>query len=531
MGDEPRTLPENLDAERAVLSAMLRDAAACRALLDALDAAQFSLSAHRVVFQAIARLDAGGAPLDAVTLAEELHRSGRLADAGGPAYIGDLIDFVGTTVGASHYAAIVRQTAARRAIIARLAELHGRAFDEDGDPDAFGAAALDALRETVDGFGALAPPAPLSEAVPEALARFRARAAGAEPPIPLPWREVAHALGGGLAAPAVHFLVGGTGSGKTQWALQLALAAAGARLPDRPDLPPPKPDPDAASWPRIPVLYIGLEMRPADLVARALGLLAGEQWSNIARGRRPALLDEARIGPHAAALAALPFHVEHAPPHGFDYRRIVPVVARMRQRYPLAKFPTLLVVLDYLQLLTGPERELRERIGNAAYALLDLPKAHGATVLAVSSTARTNYAILRGRTERKGDAKPWQQPAGDFVGLGKESGDVEFAADGVLVLASEPWPSPDGPPVGGTRMRLGLAKVRDGSPRWARLLFNGSRFDEPPRDGAELPRNRGPFQWGAPDAQTPAASGEDAAPPTHSATDDRERARRAFDEV
>ena len=65
----------------------------------------------------------------------------------------------------------------------------------------------------------------------EALDRMERRVVGDERPIPLPWSNVSAALGGGLWGGTLVTLVGDTGSGKTQWALQLSVHAAEYGVP------------------------------------------------------------------------------------------------------------------------------------------------------------------------------------------------------------------------------------------------------------------------------------------------------------
>jgi replicative DNA helicase len=92
-------------------------------------------------------------------------------------------------------------------------------------------------------------------------------------------------------------------------------------------------------------------------------------------------------------------------------------------------------------------------------------------VLALSSTARENYARLVFEEE----ADP-----GDFVGLGKESGEVEYASDGVLVLAR-------GVRADAVVRRLVVAKHRAGPTGVVDLRWDGDRFAEPgPGDGFAL---------------------------------------------
>jgi len=141
------------------------------------------------------------------------------------------------------------------------------------------------------------------------------------------------------------------------------------------------------------------------------------------------------------------------------------------------------VVLDFLQLVSGePGEQIRERIQQAAYAARAAARDKDAAVLLVSGTARASYGTLQG----DGEKPVWKGRAGDLVGLGKESGEVEYAADTVLALVSKPWP--DGkPPPEGTHVHLAVAKQRAGTSGWAELRFDGGRFTEPRRGSAKLP--------------------------------------------
>ena len=79
--------------------------------------------------------------------------------------------------------------------------------------------------------------------IASALARIEARRSKRERPVATPWNGVNEALGGGLW-PGFYVLVGGTGAGKSQWALQLGLHAAGAEASAaRGGVRPPGPRP------------------------------------------------------------------------------------------------------------------------------------------------------------------------------------------------------------------------------------------------------------------------------------------------
>ena len=341
----------------------------------------------------------------------------------------------------------------------------------------------------------------LSAFLPDAWATLERRARGDDNPAPIPWTGVAKRLGGGLW-PGLFVLTGGTGTGKTQWALQAALHAA------------------LEGW---PVLYCGLELDREGVVARLAGMLARRHWSTLYLGRKAE-----QVAPRAEhrreamellervkaetgeTLAGLPFRLDMGPPFGWSYDRLVTGVQAMRAAH--GRPPV--VVLDFLQLVTSPndrEREdLRERIGRAAYMGRQAARDHGAAVLLLSATARGNYGSLNLKaraTQRKPgkpprvlvqtmEAKPQPRPlAGELVGLGKESGEVEYSADFVLTLAAE-WPrrkDERGIKAQGGRagrwalsehyewrpVHVAVCKTRAGAGiGWEELGFNGSWFGE-----------------------------------------------------
>jgi hypothetical protein len=302
----------------------------------------------------------------------------------------------------------------------------------------------------------------------EALARMLARARDEERPIPLPWPSLASALGGGLW-PGLHVLVGNTGTGKSQLALEAALKAASKGTP---------------------VLYVGLELGKVDLVARLAGLLTNRKWSRLFLGRNseghPDPSELLRIESDVTReLADLPFHLTFGPPNGWDYTTLHSKALAMREMYPetigpdgtpIAGSRPFLVVLDFLQIVGSPDErgheELRERIGRASYQGRAVARDLNAAVVLVSSTARDNYAILD-----NGD--PETVRPGTLVGLGKESGEIEYSADSVMVLVRE-WFKREHNPMHDDEslVHVAVAKVRAGGPEWRMLAFNGGRFRE-----------------------------------------------------
>lgn len=313
--------------------------------------------------------------------------------------------------------------------------------------------------------------------VDAALARMEARASGKERPIALPWKPLNDALAGGLW-PGLHVLVGNTGSGKSQLALQIAVEAA------RND---------------VPVLYVGLELGKVDLVARLLGLMTRRKWSRLYLGSGgPSELGELRDRhPEVfVELGRMPFHLDVCPPMGWSYGELTRKAQALRERYPerrgddgqpIAGSRPMLVVLDFLQLVGSPpeaREDLRERIGRAAYAARAVARDLDAAVILVSSTARDNYARVDGDKDgAKGPGLGEGNPA-RLVGLGKESGEVEYAADSVMVLCRDLGQSAqkEGDDAWST-LWLAIAKTRargespEAQKGWVELRFNGGRFE------------------------------------------------------
>jgi hypothetical protein len=112
-----RQPPHNLEAEEAVLGAVL---AAGRLLVEVaavLEEADFYRPAHRTIWRAILRLADRGQPTDPVTVLGELERAGELADVGGGPFLHTLVQAVPTVANAGHYACLVADTARRRRVI------------------------------------------------------------------------------------------------------------------------------------------------------------------------------------------------------------------------------------------------------------------------------------------------------------------------------------------------------------------------------------------------------------------------------
>ncbi|MGW7639535.1 DnaB-like helicase N-terminal domain-containing protein [Streptomyces decoyicus] len=108
-----RVPPNDLEAEQAVLGALLLSAAAFTLVGD-LRSQRFYRPAHALIFVACRELADHNEPVDPITVAAHLHKQGHLERVGGASYLHTLVQCVPTAANADHYSAIVEECALRR---------------------------------------------------------------------------------------------------------------------------------------------------------------------------------------------------------------------------------------------------------------------------------------------------------------------------------------------------------------------------------------------------------------------------------
>ena len=287
------------------------------------------------------------------------------------------------------------------------------------------------------------------------------------------WRPL-WSLVGPLSPDRVAVLVGPTGRGKTAFAVQVAEAAAAAGHP---------------------VVYLSVELGAEELAARLIALRArgAVPWRAVLRGQVPRPeLEQAGTD----LVARCPNLYLCAPPPGQRTaarlaRLARAVAARHDGRPPL-------VVVDYLQRMKGDESDRRWEVSALSGELRALSRPcddfPGAGVLALSSTARTNYSGGK-KSSLRGFWPLWRAASEDpdsLVGLGKETGEIEYDASLVLVLTCDPKMEDNddddddddrgaedkettGREDTHRRGALAAAKVREGETGTVRLDFDGAR--------------------------------------------------------
>src|SRR5215204_3573088 len=112
-----RVPPHDLDAERAVIGAMLVSETAVAAVAERLAAEDFYSEVHRIIYGAMMRLYSRGEPIDQLTLTNELRSVNEFERIGGRPYVFQIVESVPTAANAGRYADIVRGKALLRAVI------------------------------------------------------------------------------------------------------------------------------------------------------------------------------------------------------------------------------------------------------------------------------------------------------------------------------------------------------------------------------------------------------------------------------
>ena len=128
-----RVPPQNIEAEQAVLGAMMIKKEAIVEAQEILQPEDFYREAHRRVYEAMLKLSENDEAVDLVTLTEQLRRDGDLEKVGGIPFITTIANVVPTAANVSYHAKIVKEKAELRRLIDAATEIAGAAY-EDAEP-------------------------------------------------------------------------------------------------------------------------------------------------------------------------------------------------------------------------------------------------------------------------------------------------------------------------------------------------------------------------------------------------------------
>lgn len=438
-------LAQDLEAERAVLGSLLLDPASFDLAADLLGESDFARSAHRTIFGAMHRLVDRDDPLDNLTLSDELQRAGQLEAVGGAAYLAELIQDTPSAANLRAHCRIVREQAQRRRLIQIGATLQLQAQDpERSVADVVETAERELL--AVQQGTRTGNDTPIGEIVIERLARLQEiqRNPAMITGVPTGFPELDTLLGGLHAGNLV--IIGARPSmGKTSLALNIAAHLAFEQ--------------------GLPVLIFSLEMSKEELADRLLSATASVSLHDL-RTARVKQDGWWRLTEAGQRLHDAPLTID-------DTGSVTVAQIRSRARRQKAKHGLALVIVDYLQLLTGQRAESRQQeVSDLSRSLKQLAKELEVPILVLSQLNR--------ELERRENKKP-------ILADLRESGAIEQDADVVMFLYRDEIYNEDSPDRGIAEVLV--RKHRNGPVGERRLHFleQFTRFESKAYEGGTVP--------------------------------------------
>lgn len=421
----PPLPPHDLQAERAVLAAVLLDADAWWLLVDRVASRDFYDPRHALLWEVFGALVARHEPVDVLTVVAELRGRDRLNTVGGAQYVGEITDEIPTVSHCQSHARIVRDLARVRAIVEAAAAVVAAARGYGSDADAFAEKALAMIAKAAEGGGLDDGACSAADAVDLALSDDEDAIGSATAHWHLPQLEY---VTGGLK-PGQLILIGARpGIGKTALALETVIEAAA--------------DGD--------VLFASMEAPRVEVAQRMLARVSQvelSRWMRPADRKRLAVQDPDALD--AVTAAANDLHQRAITIADGGRQSVAQIFARARKQKATAEAKgrrLALVAIDYLQLLQDPadlkrDATREQAVGGNARALKLMAMELGVPVVALSQLNR---------------AAENEEPTLDML---RESGSLEQDANVVIFLSPEKDQDRAAPV---KRVNLLLAKQRNG---------------------------------------------------------------------
>jgi replicative DNA helicase len=411
LGLSQRLPPTNLQAEQALLGALLANNKAYERVSEFLTAEHFADPVHGRIYTAISRRVEANQLADAVTLKAEFEHSGTLAEVGGTAYLAQLLGAMVGIINAGDYGRAVHDAWLRRQLIdigetvvnnafGANAELDGSAQIEVAEQSLFD---LTASRANESGFVSFE--RALTDAINNAEAAFRR--AGSVSGLSTGLRDLDKRTGG-LQKSDLLILAGRPGMGKSALALKIAFGAARALVEEARAT-------DPAAVPKQSVAVFSLEMGAEQLAMRLLSeesRISGDRIRRGDIGQR----DFEKFVQVSREIGGLPLHIDDTPAITLSAMRTR--CRRLKRTKGLA-----LIIVDYLQLMrpalgTKPESRVLE-ISQITQGLKAIAKELKVPVIALSQLSRA--------VESREDKRPVLSDL-------RESGSIEQDADVVMFI-------------------------------------------------------------------------------------------------
>ena len=410
--DAYRTPPQNLEAEQALLGAILVNNDACDRVTTFLRAEHFSEPVHARIFEAAEILIRAGKLASPVTLKTYFDNDATLKEIGGPAYLARLAAGATTIINAEEYGRTIYELAQRRALIGVGTDLVNEAFDpsvEDTAKDLIERAeqTLYSMAETGkygQGFRPIVQA--LTQAIDMASAAYQRD--GGLSGLSTGLRDLDDKLGG-LQSSDLIILAGRPAMGKTALATNIAYNVARKFQAEF------MPDGSTKVKNGGIVAFFSLEMSNEQLATRIISGQAEISSEMIRRGK----ITEGefnRLVEVSTELQSLPLYIDDT--GGLTIAQVAARARRLKRQRGLG-----LIVVDYLQLLAGSSRRAAEgrvqEVSEITVGLKALAKELNVPVIALSQLSR--------QVESREDKRPQLSDL-------RESGSIEQDADVVMFV-------------------------------------------------------------------------------------------------
>lgn len=393
LGLSQRVIPQNSQAEQALLGAMLANPKAFDMVVDFLRPEHFADPIHGRIYEAIARKVANGKVADPVTLRLEFENSRVLDEVGGTAYLAQLLSAMVGIFNAADYGRLIYDSWVRRCIIDAGGVMVDRAFGSEMTASEIVASGLNDLENTMlrsETSRCNTFDANLDLALTQITETIQRKGPAG---ISVGMSDVDEVMGG-IEDDTLTVLGGRPGIGKTSlamgWFLHVARHVG-------------------------PVMLFSLEMSGQALARRALASAAGISVEAMRLGR----LSEVDVRALAAArkyLAWLPLYIE-------DAGGMTPTQIALRARMAKRKRGIKLIGVDHMHIIKPEAADMKHGptwgVGQASLALKNIAKDLRVPVLALAQLSRG--------LESRDDKRP------SMADL-RQSGDIEQNADNIAFV-------------------------------------------------------------------------------------------------
>lgn len=407
-----QTLPQNIEAEAALLGALLLDNRLIEDVQLKLRAEHFFEPLHGRIYDAILRLVDRNMVANPVTLRPLFEADEAMKEVGGPSYLAQLSGSGAALIAARDFAAQIYDLALLRSLITVGRELVNGALDtsEDVRPlDQIERAETELYKVAEQG-GGEGKVKTFADAAKEALqiAEAALNSGGKLSGITTGFTEV-NARMGGMHRSDLIILAGRPGMGKTSLATNIAFNAARRLLQDLADGIPAERSAGAAT------AFFSLEMSADQLATRILAEQSNIPGTQIRTGNMNIneFRDFARV---AGELNSLPLYIDDTP--GLSIAALRTRARRLKRQKNIG-----LIIVDYLQLLSGTSKggdgNRVQEISEISRGLKQLAKELHVPVVALSQLSRA--------VEQREDKRPQLSDL-------RESGSIEQDADMVWFI-------------------------------------------------------------------------------------------------